>query len=66
MYHPVYMKVTKDKFEFPIVVADSAYELARLCGVNVSTILHSVSAQSKGIIKNSQYKRVWVNDQDDE
>lgn len=43
MYQPVYMKVTKDKFELPIVVADSAYELARLCGVNVSTIMHSVS-----------------------
>ena len=66
MYHPVYMEVTKDKFELPIVVADSAYELARLCGVNVSTIMHSVSTQSKRIIKNSQYKRVWVNDQDDE
>ena len=66
MYHAVYMKVTKDKFELPIVVADSAYELARLCGVNVSTIMHSVSTQSKRIIKNSQYKRVWVNDQDDE
>lgn len=66
MYHAVYMKVTKDKFELPIVVADSAYELARLCGVNVSTIMHSVSTQSKRIIKNSQYKRVWVSDSDDE
>lgn len=66
MNHPVYMKVTKDRFELPIVVADSAYELARLCGVNVSTIMHSVSTQSKRIIKNSQYKRVWVSDSDDE
>ena len=66
MYHPVYMKVTKDKFELPIVVVDSAYELARLCGVNVSTIMHSVSTQSKRIIKNSQYKRVWVSDSDEE
>ena len=66
MYYAVYMKVTKDKFELPIVVADSAYELARLCGVNVSTIMHSVSTQSKRIIKNSQYKRVWVSDSDEE
>lgn len=66
MYRPVYMKVTKDRFELPIVVADSAYELARLCGVNVSVILHSVSTQSKRIIKNSQYKKVWVSDSDDE
>ena len=66
MYRPVYMQVTKDRFELPIVVADSAYELARLCGVNVSTIMHSVSTQSKRVIKNSQYKRVWVDDLDDE
>ena len=66
MYHPVYMEVTKDKFELPIVVADSAYELARLCGVNVSTIMHSISTRSKRVVKSSQYKRVWVNDQDDE
>lgn len=66
MYRPVYMQVTKDRFELPIVVADSAYELARLCGVNVSTIMHSISTRSKRVVKNSQYKRVWVNDQDDE
>ena len=66
MYHTVYMEVTKDKFELPIVVADSAYELARLCGVNVSTIMHSVSTQSKRVVKNSQYKKVWVSDSDDE
>ena len=66
MYRPVYMKVTKDRFELPIVVAASAYELARLCGVNVSVIMHSVSTQSKRIIKNSQYKKVWVSDSDDE
>lgn len=66
MYRPVYMQVTKDRFELPIVVADSAYELARLCGVNVSTIMHSISTRSKRVVKNSQYKRVWVSDSDDE
>ena len=66
MYHPVYMEVTKDKFELPIVVADSAYELARLCGVTPSAVIHSVSTNSKRQIKNSKYKRVWVRDSDDE
>ena len=66
MYRPVYMKVTKDRFELPIVVADSAYELARLCGVTVSTVMHSVSKTSKRVVNNSQYKRVWVDDLDDE
>ena len=66
MYHQVYMEVTKDKFELPIVVADSAYELARLCGVTPSAVMHSVSTSSKRQIKNSKYKRVWVSDSDEE
>ena len=63
---PVYLLVTKDEFELPLAVADSMYELARICGVNPSTVMHSVSTTSKRQVKNSQYKRVWVSDSDDE
>ena len=63
---PVYLLVTKDEFELPLAVADSMYELARICGVTPSTIMHSVSTTSKRQVKNSQYKRVWVSDSDDE
>ena len=62
----VYLLVTKDEFELPLAVADSMYELARICGVTPSTIMHSVSTTSKRQVKNSQYKRVWVSDSDDE
>ena len=63
---PVYLLVTKDKFELPLAVADSMYELARICGVTPSTIMNSVSTTSKRQVNNSQYKRVWVSDSDDE
>lgn len=63
---PIYLLVTKDEFELPLAVADSVYELARICGVTPSTVMHSVSTISKRQIKNSKYKRVWVSDSDDE
>lgn len=63
---PIYLLVTKDEFELPLAVADSVYELARICGVTPSTVMHSVSTTSKRQIKNSKYKRVWVSDSDDE
>ena len=59
---PVYLLVTKDEFELPLAVADSAYELARICRVTPSTVIHSVSTTSKRQIKNSQYKRVWIDE----
>ena len=66
MYHPVYMAVTKDKFELPVACAESASELARMLRVNVTSILHATSTRQKKTIKNSIYKLVWVDDQDDE
>lgn len=63
---PIYLLVSKDEFELPLAVADSVYELARICGVTPSTVMHSVSTTSKRQIKNSKYKRVWVSDSDDE
>lgn len=39
----LYMKVTRDKYELPLIVADSKAELARRCGVQPSTIAHSTN-----------------------
>lgn len=64
MYHPVYMVVDKD--DVPCAVADSAWELARMLGVTVYPILHATGRKEKRPIKNSKYKCVYVNDQDDE
>ena len=38
----IYMKITHDKYELPIYVADTIYELAAICGVNPANISHGV------------------------
>ena len=66
MYYPLYMAVTQDKYELPYAWADSAWELAQMLGVTVYPILHATVSKDNRPIKNSKYKLVWVNDQDDE
>ena len=57
----LYLKVTDDKYELPVAVADSQSELARLCGVSKATITSSLSHQRHGR-QNSHYKEVEVDD----
>lgn len=59
MRHPLYLMVTKDKYELPMVVADSSYELAAMAGVNVINIMHAISRRSKRKAKKSRYQIVW-------
>ena len=66
MYHPVYMVVTQDKYELPIAWAESAWELAKMIGVDVTSILKATGRREKNPRKNSKYNLVWVSDQDDE
>ncbi len=64
MYHPIYMAVTQDKFELPYAIADSAWELARMLGVDVTSVLKATSRKKPR--KNSKYKLVFVSDSYDE
>ena len=66
MMHPVYMVVTQDKYELPIAWAESAWELARMLGVDVTSILKATGRREKNPRKKSKYKRVWVSDSDEE
>lgn len=43
----LYMKVTRDKYELPLVVADGLCELSRIVGVKPSTISHSINKNWK-------------------
>lgn len=58
---PVYMLVTKDRFELPLAVADSVTELARMVGVHQATISKSINTRRK-----SRYVRVYVDLEEDE
>lgn len=55
---PVYVAVTQDKYELPLAVADTIWELARLVGVTDGAICKGVDKAVKG--KKSKYRRVWI------
>lgn len=44
----VYMKVTADKYELPIAIADSPKELAEMVGVKSGTISSQITRGEKG------------------
>lgn len=54
---PLYMEVTKDKYELPLAVADSPWELAKMRGVSVYTILHACDPRYQ---RKSKYTMVWI------
>lgn len=56
----LYMMVTDDELELPLVVADSAQELADIIGRNVNTIYSGISHEQHGRIKRSIYKKVEI------
>lgn len=58
---PLYLLVTKDNYQLPLAVADSADELARIVGVRQSTIIKSITQRKK-----SQYIRIYVDLEEDE
>ena len=39
----IWMKITKDEYELPVAVADTAAELARMLNVSVDTIYSATS-----------------------
>lgn len=55
----LYLKVTKDKYELPLIVTEGAQELADKEGVNVNTIYSSISHYERGD-QNSPYRRVRI------
>lgn len=58
----LYLCVTRDRYELPVAVADSAKELAAMVGIRNTTINESLSRVRAGDRKWSQYKEVEVDD----
>jgi len=54
----LYLQVTDDKYELPIIVADDVHELARKAGVDVSTVRSSLWRHETGKLKFSKFRRV--------
>ena len=59
----IWLKVTNDKYELPVAVADSAEELAKLCGVKVNNI-HSSRSHAKARGGQTWYRLVKVDDKE--
>ena len=57
----VYMKVTKDRYELPLVVADSVLELARMLGVDRGSIYKCLKRAKHG--SKSQYLKILVEEE---
>jgi hypothetical protein len=54
----VWLKVTHDKYEFPVAVADTAAKLAELCDTTEGTIYSSISHMKHG--QWSPYRKVRI------
>ena len=55
----LWLFVTDDKYEFPIYIAETSRELARICGIGEKSVSNAVlQAEKTGC--NSRYKRVAI------
>lgn len=54
----VIIKVTNDKYQLPVEMADSVDEMVRLCGAKRSTIYKSLKR------KNGQFVRVYLDEEE--
>lgn len=54
----IWMKVTKDEYELPLCVADSAKELAEKVGTTKASVETLASKYKNGRIKKSSYVKV--------
>lgn len=59
----LYMKVTADEYEFPLVIADSQADLARMCGVNPQSVRKAFYNARHGRRIESAYREVEIDDE---
>lgn len=56
----IWMKITSDRFELPVAVADTAVELAKLCGVTANGIYSQMSRVRSGELESCPYLRITI------
>lgn len=62
----VWMAVTNDKYEFPIQIANSAQELAKLLNVKINTIYKYKRTEGNKLRVNKDYKIIPVDIPEDD
>ena len=58
----IYMKITKDRYELPVAVADTGEELADICGVSRNNVYNTIR-RAKLYGHRCQYVKVEVEDE---
>lgn len=58
----IWMKVTNDKYQLPLMIADSAAELARMCDTTPNCVVSTNSHYQKGRITYPSYVCVTIDD----
>lgn len=61
----IYMEVTHDKYELPVVIADTVEELGRMTGTSPSGILCMIARYNRGSINWTRFRRVVVEDDEE-
>ena len=56
----LYLEITTDEYELPIVVAESVPELAKLSGASINAIRSALCRQRNGKLKNSRFREVRI------
>lgn len=62
----IYMAVDLEYYELPYAVADTAEELAKMCGVTKNNVYSAISHVKNGRAKRSRYVKVEVEDEVDD
>lgn len=57
----LYIEVTTDIYEYPVAVAESVVELAKICNVSANTISFAISHEKRGDYV-SKFKKVEIDD----
>ena len=60
----IWMQVTRDELELPVIIADNAEELARKVGVRATTIISSVKRYEEGKYKTCRYRKVELDEEE--
>lgn len=62
----VYMEVTSDEYELPLIVCDNVEALSKKCNVTPSAIHSALSRFKRGDFKTCRYRKVEIDDTEEE
>lgn len=58
----LWLVVTHDELELPLMVADSARQLGEMCGTSGNNVKSCVSKYEKGVLKWTKFRKVEITD----